>query len=86
MSTVKVREDRARRIAARRGYTLEKSRLRDPRAAGYGGFILSNTRGKYVILGGHDFSATLEEIEAFLGVGDTAVAVGVLLELNALKR
>jgi hypothetical protein len=86
MSTVKVREDRARRIAARRGYTLEKSRLRDPHAAGYGGFTLSNTRGNYVILGGHDFSATLEEIEVFLGVGDTGVLAGVLMELDALKR
>jgi hypothetical protein len=38
--TGKSRENRARRIAERRGYRLEKSRRRDPRATGYGRYQL----------------------------------------------
>jgi hypothetical protein len=38
--TDKSRENRARRIAERRGYRLEKSRRRDPRASDYGRFQL----------------------------------------------
>ncbi|MGZ5379724.1 MAG: hypothetical protein ACXWD8_17520 [Mycobacterium sp.] len=38
----KVYENRLRRAAARQGLRLEKSRLRDPRALGYGTYHLVN--------------------------------------------
>jgi hypothetical protein len=38
----KVLENRLRRAADRQGMRLEKSRLRDPRAIGYGTFMLSD--------------------------------------------
>jgi hypothetical protein len=48
----KVTENRLRRIAARRGYRLEKSRRRDKSAIDYGGSFA--------------YSSTLDEIESFL--------------------
>lgn len=42
----KARENRLRRKAGRQGYKLEKSRLRDPDATGYGTFTLTPARGK----------------------------------------
>lgn len=38
----KVREDRLRRMAERQGLRLVKSRRRDPRAIGYGRFMIVN--------------------------------------------
>lgn len=40
----KVRENRLRRMAQRQGLQLVKSRRRDPRAIGYGGFMLVDDR------------------------------------------
>ena len=42
----KARENRLRRKAERQGYKLEKSRLRDPDATGYGTFTLTPAKGK----------------------------------------
>ena len=36
----KVEENRLRRVAARRGYELHKSRRRDPKASDYGKYVL----------------------------------------------
>ena len=36
----RTRENRARRVAERRGYRLEKTRRRDPQAIDYGTFYL----------------------------------------------
>lgn len=65
---VKVLENRLRRTAARRGYRLEKSRLRDSRAIGYGGYMLVEIDRNVVVCGSqrYAYSATLDEIEAFL--------------------
>ena len=42
----KTRENRLRRVAERRGFRLEKSRIRDPRAIGYGRYcIYQDTAG-----------------------------------------
>lgn len=38
----KVRENRLRRMAERQGLRLVKSRRRDPRAIGYGGYMIVN--------------------------------------------
>jgi len=64
----KVRENRLRRMAERRGFLLKKSRRRDPGALGFGGFMLVNAETNAVVLGGHPFeySADLDDIEAFL--------------------
>lgn len=54
----KVRENRMRRVAARRGYELRKSRLRDPLAVGFGTFTLVDREG--VVIDG----LSLDEVEA----------------------
>ena len=40
MTAEKIREDRLRRRAQRRGYRLENSRCRDPDARDFGGYML----------------------------------------------
>jgi hypothetical protein len=63
-----VLENRLRHTATRRGYRLTKSRLRDSRAIGFGGYMLVQVDINAAIVGGHPYaySATLEDIEAFL--------------------
>jgi hypothetical protein len=64
---VKVKENRLRRVAARRGFRLEKSRRRDPAAIDYGGYMLVDSSTNTVVLGAghHPYSATLEDIEDY---------------------
>jgi hypothetical protein len=75
----KVRENRARRTAERRGYRLIKSRLRDKEAPGYGGYMLIAAFGNLVMLGGtpHSFSATIEDVEAYLNEAEAGGQPGV---------
>ena len=40
----KVLENRLRRTLARRGYTLVKSRMRDPKGIGHGGYMIMDYR------------------------------------------
>ncbi|MGE0703604.1 MAG: hypothetical protein AB7P22_06655 [Vicinamibacterales bacterium] len=63
----KVKENKLRRMAARRGYRLVKSRARDRRALGYGGYILIDTQINAVVVGGNPFaySASLDDVEDF---------------------
>jgi hypothetical protein len=65
----KVRENRLRRIAERRGYSLEKSRRRDHKAPDFGRFRLVSVREGHAVVGDEPirFSATLEDIEEWLG-------------------
>jgi hypothetical protein len=58
-SNAKVRENRIRRVAERRGYRLTKSRRRDPLAVDYGQWKLTG-KGR-----DHVFS-DLDGVEAFL--------------------
>lgn len=63
----RVRENRARRAAQRRGWQLVKSKTRDPHALGYGTFVITSTAG--VVKGGrlpNGYGLTLEEVEAHL--------------------
>ena len=46
----KVLENRLRRAADRQGLRLEKSRMRDPRAIGYGTYQLVDDRSAAVVL------------------------------------
>jgi hypothetical protein len=52
--TEKVRENRLRRIAERRGLVLTKSRQRDPDGITYGCYQLSDARSRLVIQGVDD--------------------------------
>ena len=70
--SIKVRENRLRRMASRQGYRLQKSRRRDPRALGFGTFTLvkdktnasSNQRTDNP--GGNAVDVDLDEIEQVL--------------------
>jgi hypothetical protein len=73
----KIREDRLRRMAQRQGLMLEKSRRRDPNALDFGCYRLIDTNTKGVVFGATPlpYSATLDEIEAWLtDDGDAAAA------------
>lgn len=61
----KVRENRMRRAAERRGYRLVKSRRKDPHALGYGLFRVETANGMEVA-GFHSpngLGFTLDEVE-----------------------
>jgi len=64
----KVRENRARRTAARRGWKLVKSRRRDPQALNYGEFMIVDQRTGFVVIGGRDDWdwLSLEQVEDWL--------------------
>ena len=61
----KVDEDRVRRMAARQGLVLNKSRRRDPLAYDYGAFWLLAGSGQ-IVAGDERSGMTLEEAEAWL--------------------
>ncbi|MGI8623105.1 MAG: hypothetical protein ACR2NB_06385 [Solirubrobacteraceae bacterium] len=60
----KVRENRLRRMAARQGLALHKSRRRDPRAIDYGSYHLVDVQMNAVVTG--NFGLSLDEVEQFL--------------------
>jgi hypothetical protein len=64
----RAREQQLRRLARRYGLRLEKSRIRTPRARGYGGYRLFDVEHQAVVYGGipYEYCATLDEIERFL--------------------
>lgn len=63
----KARENRARRKAERQGLQLLKSRRRDPDAVDFGGYMLiDNERGAVFGTDPISYSASLDEIEAWL--------------------
>jgi hypothetical protein len=68
MNTEKVRENRLRRMLERRGYTLQKSRRRDPHAIDYGGYMIVEPNRNFVVAGGSPvpFSLDLDAIEQWL--------------------
>ncbi len=63
MSDDKVRENRLRRMAARQGLTLTRSRRRDPRALDYGLYWLSDGGGEHVT---DPEGIHLDEVERYL--------------------
>lgn len=65
----KVRENRLRRMAGRYGYKLVKSRIRDPRALGFGGYNLVDVSTNGAVYPSNPvniYSADLDDIEHFL--------------------
>jgi hypothetical protein len=67
MTEEKVRENRLRRMAKRQGLQLLKSRARDPRAIGYGGYMLVDS-SHVAVLGGmpYAFCASMDDVETSL--------------------
>lgn len=66
--TDKVKENRLRRVAARRGMRLEKSKRRDPKAIDFGGYMLIDAATNSVVTGGspYAYSASLDDIDEYL--------------------
>jgi hypothetical protein len=71
----KVRENRLRRMAERQGLRLEKSRLRDPRALGYGGYMLIGVKSNLVMYGDqpYPYGCTLDDIAWYLAPEDRLI-------------
>jgi len=65
------RENLIRRVAQRRGLRVSKSARKDPQAIDYDRFMITDVRTSKIKLGndGHPFSAMVEDVEAFLGIG-----------------
>jgi hypothetical protein len=68
LSEEKVRENRLRRMLARRGFMLQKSRRRDPRAIDYGLYRIVDLEQNPVVAGSGRFERqmTLDDVEAWL--------------------
>ena len=64
----KVRENRLRRMAARQGLQLRKSRRRDPLARGFGTFMLVDPYINGMVAGDHQmgYGWSLDDIEDWL--------------------
>lgn len=72
----KVRENRLRRMAARQGLVLHKSRRRDPRAVEYGTYMLVDLYTDVVVASGNagrGYGLTLDEVEEWLTLGPLGV-------------
>jgi hypothetical protein len=61
-------ERRVRRLAVRRGMSMLVARKPDPKVLAHGGYMLRDDDTGAIVFGeaGYAFSATLDEIEAFL--------------------
>jgi hypothetical protein len=64
----KVRENKLRRAAGRQGLTLMKSRRRDPRAVGYGTYMLVDAATGNLVAwaGGDGYGLDLDQVERAL--------------------
>lgn len=66
----KVRENRLRRMAQRQGFTLTKSRTRDPRAQDYQTWIIAEAPTHYHWGNVEAHGLDVDEVEAWLLEGD----------------
>lgn len=65
-NTEKVRENKLRRMADRRGLRLWKSRTRDTGAIEYGRYHITQSNMVIFGIGNQQFEATLDQVEEFL--------------------
>jgi hypothetical protein len=67
-NTLVALERRIRRLAQRRGWSMLIAQKRNPKIEAHGGYMLRDDTTFEIVYGnkGYDFSASLEEIEAFL--------------------
>jgi hypothetical protein len=65
-------ERRVRRLAVRRGLSMLVAQKRTPRIDAHGGYLLRDDETGEIVFGnaGYDYSANLDEIEAYLTAGD----------------
>ena len=65
-------ERRLRRLAQRRGWSLLVAQKRNPRIDAHGGYMLRDDETQAIVYGdkNYEFSASIEEIEAFLEADD----------------
>ncbi len=67
----KVRENRLRRVADRRGLRLHKCRRRDPLAVGYDGYMLAWKDGTAYAGEDPPYSLTMDDVERWLNRVDS---------------
>jgi hypothetical protein len=75
MSSEKIRENRLRRMAERQGLALNKSRRRDPRALGFGRWMIVDPYSNAVVLGAGptgEPDLNLDDVELYLTEGPEA--------------
>lgn len=68
-NATKTHENRLRRKAARQGLKLEKSRLRDPHAIGFGTYMLTDADTRAVVAASglpHGYGLDLDDVERHL--------------------
>jgi hypothetical protein len=67
-------ERRIRRLAQRRGWSMLIAQKRNPKIEAHGGYMLRDDTTFEIVYGskGYEFSASLEEIEAFLTADEEA--------------
>jgi hypothetical protein len=70
----KVRENRLRRLAKRRGLVLSKVRRRDPRAWDYGLYYVCDTRNRLLQVDEPDRKVTLDDVEWLLNLPESELA------------
>ena len=63
--STKAREMRLRRMAARQGMGIHKSRVREPNLDNFGGYMLYDLDGNYVVAGAR-FDLDLDDVERWL--------------------
>lgn len=87
MTDDKIRENRVRRALARQGYQLVKSRRRDPRALGYGGYMITDPNTNTIVAGEVDShqALTLDDAEAWTTRAGTD-KVTVLMTVDPYRR
>jgi hypothetical protein len=80
MTDDKVKENRVRRLAQRRGLDIVKSRRRDPAAVDYKGYMLVDPNRNFAVLGGQPFaySSSLDEIENYFSSEEGSAARWVI--------
>lgn len=71
-------ERRLRRLAQRRGWSLLVAQKRNAKIDAHGGYMLRDDETMKIVFGdrSYDFSASIEDIEAFLVADDDDEAVG----------
>jgi len=81
MGEEKVRENRVRRLAERQGFSLYKSRTRDPRQLDFGRYVLiRQPGGEGPAFNRDQIGLTLDEIEEFLLRPPESVTIKTRLE------
>lgn len=68
MTDEKIRENRLRRMAARQGLQIVKSRRRDARAIDFGGYMLVDPQTSAVVAGASPiaYNLSIDDVEDYL--------------------